>query len=245
MNGIINDTLLGQSRYGKLATAIKERILRGEWRAGQMLPSESALSQEYGVALGTIRQAMSLLVQDGILQRQQGKGTFVTRGLDGPSMLRFFRFNPAEDGVISPQSTILQTRLREPSAQEALTFERPSKYKVLQFERLRSINDEPCLLESVVVPLPLFGPLLELELQEWDDLLYPMYQRRCGVIVNHVQDCLSFSHLNSTQARRLKLTSGHPCVLVERKAYDISNRCIEIRTTRGDAYSFTYTAHVK
>jgi GntR family transcriptional regulator len=245
MSAIINESLLGQSRYGKLATAIKERILRGEWRPGQMLPSESALCQEYGVALGTIRQAMSLLVQDGIVQRQQGKGTFVTRGLDGPSMLRFFRFNPTDDEVISPQSNILQTRLRESSAQEALMFAQPSKYKVLQFERLRLINDEPCLLESIVVPIPLFGPLLDLGLHEWDDLLYPMYQKKCGVIVNHAQDSLSFSHLNLTQARRLKLTSGHPCVVVERKAYVISNRCIEMRTTRGDAYSFTYTAYVK
>jgi GntR family transcriptional regulator len=115
----------------------------------------------------------------------------------------------------------------------------------LQFERIRLLNDEPCLLETIILPLPLFGPLLDLEPHEWDALLYPMYRNRCGVIVNHAQDRLSFSHLNSIQARRLKLTSGHPCVVVERKAYDLSNQCVEIRTTRGDAYSFTYTAHVK
>ena len=86
MDHTIMGTLLGQSRYGKLATVIKDRILHGEWQPGQMLPSETALSEEYGVALGTIRQAMSLLVQDGIVQRLQGKGTFVTRGLNGASI---------------------------------------------------------------------------------------------------------------------------------------------------------------
>lgn len=244
MDHTITGTLLGQSRYGKLATVIKDRILHGEWQPGQMLPSETALSEEYGVALGTIRQAMSLLVQDGIVQRLQGKGTFVTRGLNGASMLRFFRFNPADD-VATPQSNILQTRLREASAEERLLFKQAERQKVLQFERIRLLNDEPCLLETIILPLPLFGPLLDLEPHEWDALLYPMYRNRCGVIVNHAQDRLSFSHLNSIQARRLKLTSGHPCVVVERKAYDLSNQCVEIRTTRGDAYSFTYTAHVK
>lgn len=107
------------------------------------------------------------------------------------------------------------------------------------------ISDEPCLLETIILPLPLFGPLLEIETFEWDDLLYPMYRNRCGVVINHADDRLSFSHLNSVQARRLKLTSGHPCVVVDRRAYDLSKRCVEIRTTRGDAYSFTYTAQVK
>jgi GntR family transcriptional regulator len=237
-------SLLGQSRYGRLATVIKDRILHGEWRPGQMLPSETHLSQEYGVALGTIRQALSLLVQDGVVERQQGRGTFVTRGLNGASMLRFFRFNPAND-IATPQSNILQTHLREMSAEERMIFKQAGRQKVLQIERLRMVSDEPCLLETIILPLPLFGPLLEIETFEWDDLLYPMYRNRCGVVINHADDRLSFSHLNSVQARRLKLTSGHPCVVVDRRAYDLSKRCVEIRTTRGDAYSFTYTAQVK
>ena len=49
----------GQSRYGKLALALRDRILQGEWAPGEIIPAESALAQSYGVALGTIRQALS------------------------------------------------------------------------------------------------------------------------------------------------------------------------------------------
>ena len=80
---------LGQSRYGALATALRQRVLDGEWKPGDMIPSESSLAASYGVALGTIRQALALLVQDGVLRRQHGKGNTMVSSRQGwLSMLR-------------------------------------------------------------------------------------------------------------------------------------------------------------
>ena len=246
MPTVLGDHTLGQSRYGKLAQAMRDRVLHGEWLPGDVIPAESALAQSYGVALGTMRQALSLLVEDGVLQRRHGKGTFVTTGVDGASMMRFFRFRGVDDDShLIPQSSILTTRLRHATEQEAHVFELQPKAQVLHVERLRSVNHEPCLLETIMLPLPLFGALAESNSDNWDDLMYPMYQQRCGVLVHKTQDSLSFSQLNATQAKRLKLAASHPCVLVERQAFDIAGRCVEIRTTRGDAYSFKYTAQVQ
>lgn len=236
----------GQSRYGKLALALRDRILQGEWAPGDVIPAESALAQSYGVALGTIRQALALLVEDGVLQRRHGKGTFVTKGVDGASMMRFFRFRGVDDASSeAPQSRILSSRLRNATAQEANAFGVAKTSQVLQLERLRSLGHEPCLLETIVLPLPLFGKLVDSDTDEWDDLLYPMYQQRCGVVIQKTQDHLSFSQLNATQAKRLKLTASHPCVLVEREAFDMAGRCVELRTTRGDAFSFKYTTQLQ
>ena len=236
----------GQSRYGKLALALRDRILQGEWGPGEVIPAESTLAQSYGVALGTIRQALALLVEDGVLQRRHGKGTFVTKGVDGASMMRFFRFRGVDDASSeAPQSRILSSRLRTATAQEATVFGATKGAQVLQLERLRSLGSEPCLLETIVLPLPLFGKLVDSHTDEWDDLLYPMLQQRCGVVIQKTQDSLSFSQLNATQAKRLKLAAAHPCVLVERQAFDIAGRCVELRTTRGDAFSFKYTAQLQ
>jgi GntR family transcriptional regulator len=237
--------LFGQSRYGALATALRQRVLDGEWEPGEMIPSEASLASSYGVALGTLRQAISLLVEDGIFRRQHGRGTFVSRGIDSPSMMRFFRFQSGDGKATVPESLIFQRRFRPPSSDEALEFDIDPSSQVMQFERLRSIDGQPCLLENIILPLPLFGALADTDTGSWDDLLYPMYQKYSGILVLQVHDTLSFSQLSSRQAKKLQLAAGHPCVLVERRAYDISNRCIERRTTRGDAYSFTYTAHVK
>ena len=236
----------GQSRYGKLALALRDRILQGEWTPGEVIPAESALAHNYGVALGTIRQALSLLVEDGVLQRRHGKGTFVTKGVDGASMMRFFRFRGVNDGQSeTPESRILSSRLRNATAQEALVFGSAKGAQVLQLERLRSVGNEPCLLETIVLPLPLFGKLVDSNTDTWDDLLYPMLQQRCGVVIQKTQDSLSFSQLNATQAKRLKLAPAHPCVLVERQAFDMAGRCVELRSTRGDAFAFKYTTQLQ
>ena len=174
----------GQSRYGKLALALRDRILQGEWAPGDVIPAESALAQSYGVALGTIRQALALLVEDGVLQRRHGKGTFVTKGVDGASMMRFFRFRGLNDGQSeAPQSRILSSRMRSATAQEINAFGLTKGAQVLQLERLRSLSGEPCLLETIVLPLPLFGKLADSDTEKWDDLLYPMLQKRCGVVI--------------------------------------------------------------
>ena len=246
MNTTLTTHTPGQSRYGTLALALRDRILQGEWAPGEVIPAESTLAQSYGVALGTIRQALSLLVEDGVLQRRHGKGTFVTKGVDGASMMRFFRFRGVGDGNQSaPQSRILSSRLRTASAQEANTFGLQKGAQVFQLERLRSLDHDPCLLETIVLPLPLFGQLVDSDTGSWDDLLYPMFQQRCGVVIQKTQDSLSFSQLNATQAKRLKLSPAHPCVLVERQAFDMAGRCVELRTTRGDAFSFKYTTQLQ
>ena len=236
---------LGQSRYGSVASALRERIFAGEWAPGEAILAEAALAQNYGVALGTIRQALALLVEDGLLERRQGKGTFVSSGLSGGSMLRFFRFRAPGAHSEPPASQIASRRLRPANGEEASAFGLQAKGQVLQLERVRSIDAEPCLLETIVLPLPLFGALAETDPQDWGDLLYPLYQQRCGVLVHHAEDNLSFAQLTAPQARRLHLQPGHPCVVVRRTARDRTGRCVELRTTRGDAFAFEYTAHVR
>jgi GntR family transcriptional regulator len=203
------------------------------------------LAKSYGVALGTIRQALALLVADGLLERRHGKGTFVKAGLGGASMMRFFRFRQSGELLAPPQSRILSRKHRLAHAEEADTLGLPSGSTVLVLERLRSLEQQPCLLETLVLPLPAFEALAASDTAAWDDLLYPMYQRVCGVVVHHAEDQLSFDQLTQPQAKRLHRDKGHPCVRVQRRAFDLANRCVELRTTLGDAFAFEYTAQVR
>lgn len=65
-------------RYLQIADLMRRRIARGQWPIGQQLPSLEVLVEEFGVSRVTVRQAMTLLAQEGLVSRQQGKGTFVT-----------------------------------------------------------------------------------------------------------------------------------------------------------------------
>jgi GntR family transcriptional regulator len=232
----------GQSRYAALAAALRERVVDGEWPAGSALPAETRLAAEHGVALGTLRRALELLAEQGLIERHHGKGTFVRSGLAGAPMLRFFRFG-AGDGEV-PQSRIVsrQSVVAAPEVARRLGIARGDP--VLKLQRLRSLGGQPRLFEEIWLPLPLFAPLLEIAPAEWGALLYPFFAERCGVGITRATDEMSFANLTAPQARALGLPAGHPGVAVTRQAYDLAGRCVELRVTRGDAFAFHYTVTI-
>jgi GntR family transcriptional regulator len=66
------------SRYIQLATLFRRRIETGVWQLGQQIPTVDALAAEFNVARATIRQALSIVESDGLIERHRAKGTFVT-----------------------------------------------------------------------------------------------------------------------------------------------------------------------
>jgi GntR family transcriptional regulator len=65
-------------KYAQIADIFRRRIARGIWAQGLRLPANEVLADEFGVSRVTIRQAVDLLVRDGIIEAQQGRGTFIT-----------------------------------------------------------------------------------------------------------------------------------------------------------------------
>ena len=235
----------GQSRYGWLAAMLRAQITQGQWAPGTAIPSEAQLARQYGVALGTLRQAIAVLVSQGLLERQHGRGTFVCSGLGGASMMRFFRWRHGAHQVASPGSRILQRRVQMATPEQAQALELAPGASVLNIRRLRSDGEQPLLLEFITLPLPQFEALVSSDTALWGDLLYPLFQRVCGTTVQRAEDQLGFGLLTASQARLLHLSTGHPCVRVQRQAFDLAGRCIEWRTTYGDAFAFEYTAQVR
>ena len=65
-------------KYAQIADVFRQRIARGTWTQGSRLPANEVLASEFGVSRVTIRQAVDLLVRDGLIEAQQGRGTFIT-----------------------------------------------------------------------------------------------------------------------------------------------------------------------
>lgn len=232
----------GQSRYAALASALRQRVIDGEWPPSTALPAETRLAAEHGVALGTLRRALDLLAEQGLIERHHGKGTFVRAGLTGAPMLRFFRFGDGDGEV--PRSRILARQSVVASAEVARRLGIARGDPVLRLQRLRSLGEQPRLLEEIWLPLPLFSALLDIQPAGWGQLLYPFFVERCGVAVARVTDELVFSRLTAAQARALRLPAGHPGVTVTRQAYDLAGHCVELRVTHGDAFAFHYSVTI-
>ncbi|HEX5567976.1 MAG TPA: GntR family transcriptional regulator [Streptomyces sp.] len=63
--------------YRQLAEILRARIARGDWAEGRPIPSENRLVQEYGLARSTVRRAIAVLVDEGVVWTVQGRGTYV------------------------------------------------------------------------------------------------------------------------------------------------------------------------
>lgn len=242
----------GMSRYGQIAAQLQQKIVTGEWSPGTAIPAESSLAVEFGIALGTIRQAIAVLVQQGLLERVQGKGTFVRTGLTGGSsagMMRFFRFRSEADADAAPtavpRSEILSCRSVRLDKGMASRFGLEAGARGLAISRRRWVADTPRLLESIWLPLPRCAALQDTPVAEWGELLYPLLSQRCGITVHRAMDEVTFRLLDAEEADLLALPPSHPCALVTRQAFDIQGQCVEYRLTRGDAYAFRYTAEIR
>ena len=96
--------------YQRLKDAFAARIAQGEWRPGAAIPPEVELAVEYGVALGTVRKAIDGLVQEGLIDRRQGRGTFVRKADFTNALFRFFRHT--QDGEpVRPTGRLLSRRV--------------------------------------------------------------------------------------------------------------------------------------
>jgi CheY-like chemotaxis protein len=73
----MSDSFQKPLKYLSIAAAIRERIAAGVYRLGQQLPASAALAKEHGVALMTVRQALGILQQEGVIEARHGAGTFV------------------------------------------------------------------------------------------------------------------------------------------------------------------------
>lgn len=249
-----NEAAPGQSRYGWLAAQLRASIMSGEWVPGGAIPAETQLAKHYQVALGTMRQAISVLVTEGLLERIHGRGTFVSSGIGGASLLRFFRFRAPptpvgaafDDGSTEiPASRIVEKRVIKAGTDVAAALNVAVREPVLALTRVRSLAGAPRLFERIWLPLPLFSELTALNKSQWDDLLYPMFQRASGVTIFKADDCVTFCVGDDDVVQALRLPRCAPCARVERLAFDLSGRCVELRHSFGDAYSFHYTAHLR
>lgn len=234
---------LAAPRWARIATALKGRILAGEWASGQAIAAESALAEHYGVALGTMRAAIQALVDENLLERVHGRGTFVRGALTGATMARFFRFGDAGGGL--PESRIVSLRAQAAPAEIAARLGLAGGAAVLRIQRQRAWEGKPRLLETIWLPADLFAPLAEIAPAEFAPLLYPMYAERCGVTVSRAVDDLRFARLRAREAAQLGLPEGHPALAVERLAFDLAGRRVEARQTLGNADEFHYRAEVR
>lgn len=133
--------------YQAVARMIRDKVTSGEWKSGHKLPSEEQLVAKFGISRGTLRKAIGLLVSEGILERAQGKGTFVTMDkVSYPFAQELISF--AEEMTRRGQVFHTQVLNKNVETADDVTLDRlgaaPGS-RVLVLERTRDIDGTPAV----------------------------------------------------------------------------------------------------
>jgi len=214
----------------KLRTAINENMLPPE----KPLPAERDLATEYGISRITVRKALQGLVDEGLLNRRQGSGTFVARRVEKVfSQLTSFSEEMKARGQ-SPSSQWLRRVESRITTDEVMNYGLSPDLKVYRFDRVRYADGAPMALEYSIVPafaLPSPDSVEDSLYVALNDAGYRparALQRLRAVLFEH------------QQAELLGVPDKSAGLLVERRAFLGDGRIVEISRSfyRGDTYDF-------
>lgn len=139
------------SLHAQMADILREKIYSREWSVRNKIPSEHELMARYGVARGTVRRAITSLVDEGLLVRHQGKGTFVAEpGLSHAMESRPFSFAESLHRQGKKFKTIVVDEWVTPAPSDvAIELDVPPREDVLFLRRVRVVDEKPVMcLES-------------------------------------------------------------------------------------------------
>lgn len=230
--------------YQRLRDDMLAKIASGEWSPGIAIPPEAELTKQYGVAVGTLRRAVDTLVQDGLMERSQGRGTFIRRPNFDGSLFRFFRQVDPQGGRRVPTGEVLSRSLESADETVAEALSLPLGADVICLERVRQIDGRNVYYEDIWLPYRPFARLLDIAPEDFGNLLYPFYESECGQLIGAARETLTVEMANDRIADILGIESGKPVVVIERLATGYDGGPLEYRQSRGDAQTFRYQVNI-
>lgn len=150
--------------YAQLATILRRQIAEGVYPQGEKIPSESSIGKQYGLSLMTVRQAIGVLMEQGLLERIQGSGTFVK-----PLKLTESRFDldSLREIFHDPQRThvkVLQLNLTRADVKTAEMLQLPLHARVILIRRLLLRDGHPVMFHEGRIRCDPRRPVVEAEL---------------------------------------------------------------------------------
>lgn len=212
--------------YHQLYEILRGKIRRGEWKPGDIIPPESELLESYQVSRTTVRQVLDLLTNEGLIYRQQGRGTFVAHPTVEQTLVRIVNFT--EDMRMrgcEPSSKVLFSGLvpAPPEIAERLQIELGEE--LARLERLRLADGEPMGIEESHLVHRYCPGILE------DDYvthsLRAALLQKYGIRWTHARQVIRAIHAPHDLADMLGVAPKSPLLFVERVSYSQDNLPVE------------------
>lgn len=227
-------------RYYQLKEILESRIESGEFQIGNKFPTDEELCAEYRLSRGTVRRALDMLVENGKLRREQGRGTFVNSPALSPVYFRLANFDEEmKSRGWKPSTKLLNLRKFPATGEIAKHLQILAGDDVIEISRLRLADGRPMAYETRYLCFKTCPQLLDedLENQPIHTLLIDKY----NIPLLRAWYTIEARVLSAKEAELLQLEPGSASFAVERVTYTTNDRPVTWYRTlyRGDAYHFT------
>lgn len=205
--------------YIQIHNDIKRSIESGKWKIGDRIPSERELAVDFGVSRMTLRQAVQTLVDEGILERHVGSGTYVARQKVQEKMSGVTSFTELTKAQgKTPSSKTISYHVATPSLSELEKLKLGEKELVLRMERIRYADETPICFEVATVPQELVKSYNK------DQVTSSLYHvlEESGYAIGHAEQTVSAMLASEKIADYLEIRRGD-AILRLRQITNLSN----------------------
>jgi DNA-binding GntR family transcriptional regulator len=226
-------------RYRQLAAALRADITEGRYGVGDHLPPEMELCQIYAASRHTVRDALRLLREAGLVQRRRGAGTTVIANEIAPSFVQ--PLGGPETLTQYAREAKLIVRAANP---RALTLAEADRIKAtpgqtwLVIEGVRRATSEPVAVSSLFVPLE-FATIVA-SLEGWDGAIHQLIARDFGVHTRRIEQEIAAEALDTATARTLKAEKGSAGLRTLRRYFDARDNLVLATDSTHPSGRFVY-----
>jgi len=202
--------------YIAMHNELRQKVLSKEWKKGQKIPSERVLAAEFDVSRMTARQAVSSLVEEGLLERKQGAGTFVASDKVREKLSGIPSFTETIEKLgKTPSSKLVSFYTKLASEIESEKLKIDQNEEVLVMERIRYADDEPICFEVATIPNHIVSDMNK------EDLKQHLYRSlsAIGYQVARAEQVISATWASEQVADMLNIKRESPILRLKQVSY--------------------------
>ena len=224
--------------YHQLYQILRDEIVRGEWQPGDMIPPESELTERYQLSRTTVRQVLDMLSNEGLIYREQGRGTFVAHPTVEQALVRLVSFtDDMRQRGVRPGTRVLAAGLIPAPKDIAEKLRIEPGAELARLERLRLADGEPMSIEESHLVHRFCRGVLEGDYAS--NSLREALEEEYGIRWTHARQTIRAVSASRRVAGLLSVPARSALLFIERVSYTQQNVPVEFLRIyyRGDRYT--------
>jgi len=203
--------------YHQLAEKLRDLILMHHFKAGQSIPSENELCEQYQISRGTVREALRILHREGLIERQKGLGTFVTSTKIVHESNKVMSFSQVMHAIgKKPSAKLLQFRQFPAPDYIRAKLQLSPGQEIVFLQRLRYGDNEPLMLEHTYFRSDIGQKLKD---EDLSGPIYPILEEKYHFVFRRSEHTIEASLATKKDGKLLCIAAGKPVLIMNRLVF--------------------------